>query len=227
MPERIHPIVWVIGATRSCKTAIAENGVAPLGFRVISTADYFRASYGKPDTMSRSFVFNISAHAAQTLANNPDCHREHLEKLIKDENGPCVVEGERNPVEFAKLYDPAKDMVFLIDRVDVEKYDTVIERGLDAIERIVRWNVSTGIAPKNSVTRVIFGLDEIRAERIGVNNGADEIFLQGSARAKKQEGEVEDRYPWINIVIGLVREQILRYYDSSVGNAQSIASPSP
>lgn len=225
--KRKHPVVWVIGATRSCKSALAENGIAPLGFKLISTATYFRNAYGQPDTMDRAFVFNISAHAALTLADNPDCHRAYLEKLLKAATGPCVVEGERNPVEFAKLYDPAQDMVFLIERLDVDKYDTVIERGIGAIEQIMRWNVSTGITPQESVMKVIFGLDEIRAEHLGVNNGPDHIFLQGPVKQKKSEGMIEDRYPWINILIGLVREQILHYYDSSVGNAQSILAPSP
>lgn len=225
--KRNHPVIWVIGATRSCKSALAENGIAPMGFHLISTATYFRNAYGQPDTMDRAFVFNISAHAAQTLANNPDCHRAHLERLLKAVNGPCVVEGERNPVEFAKLYDPAQDMVFLIDRVDVDKYDTVIERGIGAIEQIMRWNVSTGIAPQESVAKIIFGLDEIRAEHLGVNNSVDQVFLCGPVKEKKFEGGIEDRYPWINIVIGVVREQISRYYDSSVGNDQSISAPAP
>ena len=65
---REYPIVWIIGATRSCKTALAQNGVAPLGFKLISTGDYFRQNYGKEDTNSRDFVFQISAFAAECLA---------------------------------------------------------------------------------------------------------------------------------------------------------------
>lgn len=222
-----HPVVWVIGATRSCKTAIAENGIAPLGYHLISTASYFRAAYAQPDTYSRSFVFNLSAFAANTLSADPDCHVRHLDALIRDANGPCVVEGERNPVEFSRLYDPHKDMVFLIDRLDVETYDTPIERGIKAIEQIVRWNVGNGIAPQSSVTKLTFGLDEIRAEHFGVNNKEDVLYLCGPVAARRAEGEIEDRYPWINIVIGLVREEVTRYYDSSVGIERSFIPPRP
>lgn len=209
----VSPIIWVVGGTRSCKTAIAENGIVPLGFEMISTGDFYRAQYGQPDTFSRAFVFNISAHSAKVLAHDPDAHLKHLRKLIKDREKPLVVEGERNPVEFAKLYNPKKDMVVFVNRLDIDPYDTVIERGIKGIEDTVRWCVSTGVAPQNAVMKLTFGLEEIKAEEFGIANADDSPFLNGKVKKRQETGSVEDRYPWINVLIGCVRERITDYYD--------------
>lgn len=209
---RDFPVVWVIGATRSCKTAIAENGVAPLGFTPISTATYFREHYAQPDTMNRAFVFNISAHAADMLEADPDCHTSHLGEILRKIGRRCVVEGERNPVEFAKHYNPKRDMVIFANRLDVDKYDTVIERGIAVIEQQVRWCVSTGAAPQESAFKMTFGDLEITGARFGYRNAEDEVFIHGPVKAKGEGTAIEDRYPWINILIGLVRHEISDYY---------------
>lgn len=214
---REHPIVWIIGATRSCKTALAHNGVAPLGFKSISTGDYFRQRYGKEDTYSREFVFQISEFAAGCLSAEPSCHLDHLMKHIEEARQPCVIEGERNPIEFAKYYDPKKDMVILLQRLDMDIYDTAIERGIGAIEQNVRWCVSTGIAPAISAFKVTFGDLRIKADHFGVNNGPDNAIIEGSVPPRKIDADdVEDRYPWINILIGLVREQVANYLGDSI-----------
>jgi len=228
MKTRNQPIIWVIGATRSCKTAIAKNGIEPFGFHMISTGDFFREKYAQPDTMSREFVFNISAHAAGVLADNPYCHLSHLEEIIEKQGWPCVVEGERNPIEFARLYDPKQDMVILVKRLDIPEYDTVIERGLKAIEETVKWCVSTGVAPRYSVMRATFGLEEIICEHLGVNNQPDEAFVKGPVKKRVETGEVEDRYPWINIVIKVVRDHIQNYYGLvPVDRALNALPPAP
>jgi|GEM_PF-4512868 hypothetical protein len=209
---RESPIVWIIGATRSCKTALAQYGVAPLGFKLISTGDYFRREFGQEDTFSRDFVFQLSAFSATCLAQEPNCHLTHLHKLIEEAQQPCVIEGERNPMEFAKLYDPHKDMVIFLHRMDMDIYDTTIERGIAAIERNVRWCVNVGIAPPTSVFKTTFGDQEIKGEYFGVNNGSDAVFIRGAVEERKTQGDAEDRYPWINILIGMVREKVVNYF---------------
>ncbi len=208
-----YPVIWVIGATRSCKTAVARNGIAPLGFEPVSTGDFFREQYGQPDTICRQFVFDLSAFSAGILTQNPDCHLANLTDLFKKSSMPRVIEGERNPVEFAKLYNPKTDMVIFLNRLDVDIYDTAIEKGLDTIEKIVRWNIGVGITPEKSVMKLTFGLDSIKAERFDKNGAADSIFLEGSVKPKAESAADEDRYPWINILIGAVRHEIQEYYD--------------
>lgn len=209
---REYPIIWIIGATRSCKSALAEHGVAPLGFKLIATANYFRERFDEADTYSRDFVFRLSDFAAGMLQRNPGCHADHLQCLIEEAAQPCVIEGERNPIEFAKLYDPRRDMVIFLNREDMEAYDTTIERGIPVIEQQVRWCVNNGIAPVASVFKTGFGREAIKGEYFGVNNERDFVFAEGPVKERKPEGAVEDRYPWINILIGLVREHIAAYY---------------
>lgn len=213
---RAYPIIWVIGATRSSKTALAtaisDQGPASLGFHLIQTGNYFRQRYGEPDTYSREFVFNISAFASRCLEEQPDCHEQHLASVIAHVNKPCVIEGERNPREFAKLYDPKLDMVFFLNRLDVEKYSTTIERGVSVIEDQVRWFVANGIAPQESVIKMTFGNGEVKAEYFGTEHKPDHVIIQGAVKNKKDTGTSEERYPWISILIGLVREKVMEYY---------------
>lgn len=236
--RRTHPIVWVIGATRSSKTALAtaisDQGPASLGFHLIQTGDYFRQRYGKPDTYSRNFVFNISAFAAGCLEEQPDCHEQHLASVIAHVNKPCVIEGERTPHEFAKLYDPEKDMVFLLSRLDVEEYNTAIERGVSIIEEQMRWCVANGIAPQESVIKMTFGNGDVKAEYLGTGYRPDHEIIRGPVGAKKETGTPEERYPWINILIGLGREKVMEYYDiqespalAANSSPQTKAAPEP
>lgn len=220
MHQRTHPIIWVIGATRSCKTPIAEFGIAPLGFRQISTASYFREHYGKPDTMSREFVFGISEFAARQLEKNPECHLTHLERLLQESPQTYVIEGERNPLEFARLYDPKQDMVIFVNRTDMEKYDTLIERGIAVIEQQMRWCVSTGIAPQDSVIKLSFGGPHIKAEKFGRGDDADSTIIEGTVKARLPESaKNEDRYPWIDFVNKITVDAVKAYYGLTVPSA--------
>lgn len=209
--ERKYPIVWVIGATRSCKTALAQHGIAPLGFKLLSTGDYFRKRFAKPDTFSHDFVFSLSSFAAECLAHHTNCHVEHLQNFIAESNGPCVIEGERNPNEFAKLYDPQQDMVIFMQRNAIDIYDTVIERGIAAIEQIVRWNINAGIAPRSSAFKATFGDEKLKAEYFGVDNGPDKLVIEGPIKPRNLNGTEEEKYPWINVLIGLTREAVQTY----------------
>ena len=213
---REYPVVWVVGATRSCKTALAEYGIEPMGFKLMSTGTYFRDQFGKEDTNSRDFVFALSNFAAECLSRDANCHTKKLEQFIAEAGQPCVVEGERNPNEFAKLYDPTQDMVILLKRMNMESYDTVIERGITAIERIIRWNINTGIASRASAFKATFGDNRIAGEYMGIGDNKDEIFLEGPIKDRKMDGTAVERYPWINILIGMTRKAISDYYGGKI-----------
>lgn len=217
MQNRVFPIVWIIGATRSCKSALAkaltDDGPASLGFGLIATGDYFREQHAQPDTLSREFVFNISATASKCLSKDPSCHVQNIEEKLEREPRAYVIEGERNPNEFARLYDPKKDMVFFVHRQDVPIYKTEIERGIKTIEDIVRWNVGNGIAPENSVFSATYGNGRFTAERFTMHFNRDKIIAAGAIAGKKKTGLPLQRYPWIHILIGMVREKIMDYYN--------------
>ncbi len=228
MNNRKHPIVWVIGATRSCKTPIAEHGVAPLGFELISTATYFRERYGQPDLFTKEFIFDLSEFSAGCLVEDPDCHRSHLEEIITDSPRPYVIEGERNPDEFAKLYDPKLDMVIFVSRVDMDKYDTLIERGIPVMEQYVRWCVSTGVAPPSSVIKLTFGGRDIKAEYFGKGYDADSVLIEGTAPERIPDAlSVEDRYPWIDFVIKITVDAVKGYYRIKTPSIYDTPAPSP
>lgn len=207
-----HPIIWIVGATRSSKSYLAKglscDGSAKLDFHMISTSDLFRQEYQKPDTYSRKFVFNLSAFASKKLSDNPDYNIKHVSNILENTDKPCIIEGERNPIEFAKLYDPQKDMVFFLKRKNIQKYDTTIEKGIDVIEQQVRWCVNNGLAPQSSVLKIIFGNNVVSVKDFGKNNQPDEVVFEADVGFSTNQTP----YPWINPMIGLAQEKILQYY---------------
>jgi len=70
-------------------------------------------------------------------------------------------------------------MVIMLKRVNMQSYDTVIERGIAVIEDIVRWNVNAAISPQGSAKKVKFGDDRLVAEYVETDNGDDIVFLDG------------------------------------------------
>lgn len=218
MLDRKHPIIWIVGATRSSKTALAQGlQEACAGFHLTSTGDYFREQYGEEDTYSREFVFNISANSANCLGSSPSCHLDYLEDKIQKAGKPFIIEGERNPFEFSQLYNPKQDMVFFLTRLDIPVYNTTIERGISVIEQQVRWAVSNNIAPDTSATSMIFGNDKVKIFQFPKalnqdDHGVDEVIIEGPTAKRKMDGTPDEKYPWINILIGYASEHIKNYY---------------
>ncbi len=101
---------------------------------------------------------------------------------------------------------------FFLNRLDVEKYDTAIERGIYGIEHIMRWNVSNGIAPQASVLKMTFGLGNVTISEFGENNAIDRIVIAGKTKERDENGNDDQKYPWMNIIIGCARERIIDFY---------------
>lgn len=209
--NRNFPIIWIIGATRSSKTALA-NGLSMLGIPTISTGAFFREKYAQPDTFSREFVFNISAFSADYLSKKPDSHTDHIKSLTNKMMRGCIIEGERNPVEFSKLYNPQWDMVLFLKRLDVPTYDTKIEKGIDVIKDIIRWNIGVGITAPESVLSMSYGLGEVEISQIN-REGNEEVVMKGPTKPREPHSvDIDTKYPWINIIIGASYQAITKYY---------------
>ncbi len=208
------PIIWVIGATRSSKSNVAkgitEDGRTALHFPpAISTSDYFRGRYGQEDTYSREFVFNLSAFSASCLQDDPDCQVQNLSALIEAMDRICVIEGERNPYEFSKLYNPCKDMVIFLHNKVQDTYETAIEPGIACIEQMVRWAVDVGTAPQDSVIKYIFGDDKLVIKSFDAQKGyfpAEEKIEGVLPRSQ------DKRYPWMDGILTHVQSYIASYY---------------
>jgi hypothetical protein len=207
-----NPIIWIIGATRSSKSYLAKGlsfeGRAGLNLPAISTSNFFRGGYGREDTVSRDYVFGLSEFSAVSLAKDPQCCERHLIDEIEGFNSACIVEGERNPVQFSNLYDPQKDMVFFLERKDMEPYDTTIEGGIGIIEDIVRWNVRNGITPQNTAFKMVFGDENLRVSNFGKSHEAD-ILVAEDCVGPRTEGA---RYPWIGPMIERAHSLLLHHY---------------
>lgn len=204
------PVIWVIGATRSSKTpfarGLAEKPPSPLAIPTLSTGDYYRLEFGQEDTFSRDFVFRISAHSARHIAGNHDCHIPTLEQFIDECNGPCIIEGERHPFAFAKLFDPQKDMAFILFNDAMCTYDTTIEGGIKVIDDQLRWAVKNRLAPQDNVMKFTFNKNKLWAHHFGSGYDADKIIHQ-DIPPLRYDG---DKYPFIDPMIAMAQNQILK-----------------
>ena len=158
--------------------------------------------------MNREFVFRLSAYASECLADDPDCHVNHVAAMVETMTTPCIVEGERNPFEFAKLYDPQKDMVFFLERRDVPAYETSIESGIGLIEYQLRWAVENGIAPQHSILKMAFGDERLHVSHYGFHRQPDEVLLDQEA-VPRHEG---DDFPWMGVLPQMARQHVAEFY---------------
>ena len=216
-----HPIIWVIGATRSSKSylakGLAESGRAGLNCEMIGTSDYFRQRFNKPDTYSREFVFDLSDFSAACLADDPNCNLAVLEEQVSNASKICVIEGERNPYEFAKLYDPQKDMVFFLQRSDVDTYETTIESAVNIIEQSVRWYVSNGITAADKVAKFYFGDETVKVDAFSKGHDLDKEIFQLTVGPKSEATQ----YPWIAPMIQIAGDMAIRQFGNDIRNTPS------
>lgn len=221
---RFYPIIWVIGPSRSCKTAMArglsQKGPAPTNYPVFSTGDYYRRRYGRPDTFNARFIFNISSFTTSHLVYNKAAHQSDMIDFLHKNQSPVIIEGERNPFVFGRFYRPGKDLVFFMNRQNIEKYDTAIEPGVQNIYQNLKWGVKAGFIPLKSVISFKFGDGRVQAEHLPApgENLIDEVFYD-QPEFPRHEG---DLYPWMGTLVALAQDKVL---ETPQFNKLSLSNP--
>ena len=150
--------VYIVGLSKCGKSPLAARLAAALGFAIVPGSEWIKARY-VPSEAARvsveAYITEITATSLLELAANPDACVDYIRAKYDVAEGGLVVDGLRNPRDFAMLYRPVVDLVLFLDYPANPIAPSEFERhGVAAIRANVNWLVDNGIASANRVAKV-------------------------------------------------------------------------
>ena len=104
---------------------------------------------------AKSMIEAMTKFSIETLRTHPYSCVNDIRKNY-DLNQPSIIEGIRNPFDFIHLFDPTKDLVIFLERVENPLPSTKFEGGLDVIESYLHWLVETTLIESNRILKLNF-----------------------------------------------------------------------
>jgi hypothetical protein len=135
--------VFLLGATRSGKTPIAEHISICTGYRLISAGAWATVGSSDRDRTMEEHVRCATLFSVQSLKTN---FRRSLEfAQLSIEGFPdVVIDGERNPFDFIHLFNPREDAAISIRIGENVRFWTDYEEGLLTIWKYLDWLLACG-----------------------------------------------------------------------------------
>lgn len=149
--------IFLIARTKDGKTTLSKFLVEEFGFSTVSASKWVVSTFlaenpyeSDPEEYSRK----ISAFSLEKLRENPNACLDVVASEPEVLAGHCLIEGVRNPRDFASLFDPRKDFVI---RFEVESnkgdYSNFESKGLQAIDAILDWYTTCDLVDELQVMR--------------------------------------------------------------------------
>lgn len=143
--------VFVVGASNSGKTPFARQVADALGVPLVSASAWFRKNFPPQGSMSRQeHTDAITRFNNEVLRQDPDFNLRYLRDSHRIGES-CVVEGFRNPRDFAIEFDPLCDRVVLLRCKETEIVPTVFDAGTQVIESYLAYLTSIGMISPDQV----------------------------------------------------------------------------
>ncbi len=146
---------FILGRSGTGKSPFAQQVAAATGMAHVSASRWVRERFPKTrfdyDTRQQ-FVDAITAFSQARLREDPNVCVDFIttNEPIADR---VIIEGIRNPRDFALLFDPKHDEVVLLDHSPADLVPTAFEGGLAVIERYLTWMVDTGLIDDTRIVR--------------------------------------------------------------------------
>jgi len=130
---------FVLGASNSGKTPIARHLAAALGIPMVSASEWFRANFPPQGSMSRQeHTDALTRFNNEVMRKDPDHNLRYLREHHKlDEE--CVIEGFRNPRDFAIEFDPLRDCVIMVRCAETDISPTTFDMGILVIDQYLQY----------------------------------------------------------------------------------------
>ncbi len=137
--------IFVLGRSGVGKTPFAKKVSEAAGWPLISASEWVKTIFRNTFDDRAEYVRAITTFSIQELQKRPSRCVDFI-KSKYDLMKSCVIEGIRNPHDFVHLYNPATDIVVLLDWTENGLKETEFERwGLGAIRSYLRFLSETGI----------------------------------------------------------------------------------
>jgi hypothetical protein len=155
------PNIFVIGMSRVGKTPLADQLAEPINFIRISASEWVRSTFVPNDPANA--LAEITQLSMEKLKENPDvCVDFILDKYDVVRRGGFVIEGIRNPRDFALLFRPERDLVMFLSFPNNTLQPTEFEKqGIAVIRQMVDWMIQSRLLSSDrNMECVIAGLRE-------------------------------------------------------------------
>lgn len=156
--------IFIIGPSKSGKTPFADRVAAGLRCPCVGASEWFRQHFPPQGDLSRQeFTDAITRFSIEVLRRDPDVNIRYLrDKRLP--STPSVVEGIRNPRDFAHLFDYQEDRVVFLSCSQTDLEQTNFEAGIGVIRALVSYWINCNLMRTDRVTEVSMGsFDEIPA----------------------------------------------------------------
>ena len=139
--------VFIIGATKSGKTTLAEKLSKKYNFKHIKASALIRDIFPKNESDFKSkqeFTEAITKFSIDVNRKDPYIISRYLRTSNNlDQN--CIIEGIRNPNDFFELFDIVNDKVILLKHENNDLKETEFEKGIEIIKDYLLWNLRVEI----------------------------------------------------------------------------------
>lgn len=151
--------IFICGLSNTGKTTFAktlaeklnETSISPK-FKPISASGFVRREFmNKPEALREE----LEDFGRKSLQKDPNVAVRFLEEETDSFNGNFIIEGIRNPRDFAMVFDPTKDFVVIQD-VSVEDarfLKSEFDRGVWIIREFCEWHRKNGVWIRNCLFR--------------------------------------------------------------------------
>jgi adenylate kinase family enzyme len=137
--------IFVLGTSGAGKTPFAEAIAKASGLTHVKASGWVREKFPREKYASREeHISMMTCYSTVVLANNPMACVEYIRSSY-DLSEECVIEGIRNPFDFAHLFDPKYDEVVFLKYARNNLPLTVFEEGLEVIGHYLRYLMRANI----------------------------------------------------------------------------------
>lgn len=143
--------IFVLGRSGSGKTPFARKVSEATGWQVIGASEWIKIRFKGKQANREAYIREITEFSIRELGKNIDSCVNFI-KSKYDLSKPCIIEGIRNPHDFASLYNPAEDTVVFLDWMFNPIPETGFERiGLRVVRDYLNFLCGTGILAEDII----------------------------------------------------------------------------
>lgn len=165
------PNIFILGMSKIGKTPLADSLAKRFDMQHVGASEWVRKRFvpTNPDTI----LADITKFSCEELTRDPDVCVDYIKHTSNWRQGGCVIEGIRNPRDFALLFRPECDVVITVYFEKNPLAPTEFEKqGFAAIRSFVDWHIQMEIF--DARRDIAFRLDALYGQA-GPCSNVDEI----------------------------------------------------
>lgn len=138
--------LFIIGPSQTGKSTLAQGIALDTGMKHITASSWVRSKFKPEESPTRE---DLTQKSTDLLREQSTMATDTLRALHDLDSGGYIIEGIRNPFDFARLYRPERDVVLFLSREDALPTGDRFDPGVPVIVQMRAWCGSLGIAQRS------------------------------------------------------------------------------